>query len=273
MLDIKQFKANGARISQIREAFGESEATAQSAFEDLVNYCVEVFDSARPAPGKAPQRGIQTVLRKELEVNGFKEGHLSSSYLTPALNLASRLCDAEVAPVVAFVWEHFQDLGNELEGSVVVGPLYTPSRLNAMGGMLTSKDKSNPVQPTLDGLEVGGKPFHTLTVQAIKDAVKGEPGTPEVANILRSVLGNPKDFDRNPGQLMKVIRDIDKANVVCKSEELNSLARSFERLILESRRNIEVIVMADEKAKAEAELEAAMKRRNEALKSTEVAPA
>jgi len=273
MLDIKNFKVNAARVNAIREAFGDSEATAQSAFEDLVNYCIEVFDSARPAPGKAPQRGIQTVLRKELEVNGFKEGQLSSSYLTPALNLASRLCDTEVAPVVAFVWEHFQDLGQELEGSVVVGPLYTPSRLNAMGGMLTSKDKSNPVQPTLEGLEIGGKAFHTLTIQAIKDAVKGEQGSPEVVNILRSVLGNPKDFDRNPGQLMKVIRDIDKQNLVCKSEELNALARSFERLILESRRNIEVIVMADEKAKAEQSLEDALKRRNEALKTTEVAPA
>jgi hypothetical protein len=268
MLDIKSFKANAARLGTIREAFGSSEANAQSAFEDLVNYCVEVFDSARPAPGKAPQRGIQSALRKELELNGFKEGHLSSTYINPSLNLASRLCDTEVAPVVSFVWDHFLDCGDELEGSVVVGPLYTPTRLNALGGMLTSKDKSNVVQPTLDGLEVSGKPFHTLTVAAIKEAVKGEVGDPEVVNVLRSALGNPKDFERNPGTLMKVVRDIDKANLVCKSDELNALARSFERQILEARQNIEVIIMADEKAKAEKSLEDAMARRNEKLKAT-----
>jgi len=267
MLDIKTFKANAARLSAIRSAFGSSEENAQIAFEDLVNYCVEVFDSARPAPGKAPQRGIQNALRQELEVNGFKEGQLSSSYSTPALNLASRLCDNEVAPIVSFVWDHFLDTGDQLEGSVVVGPLYTPSRLNALGGMLTSKDKSNPVQPTLNGIEVAGKPFHTLTVQAIKDAVKGEPGSPEVVNVLRAALGNPKDFERNPGSLMKVVRDIDKANLVCKSEELNALARSFERSVLEARQNIEVIIMADEKAKAESSLEEALARRNEKLKA------
>jgi len=66
---------------------------------------------------------------------------------------------------------------------------------------------------------------------------------------------------------MKVVRDIDKANLVCKSEELNALARSFERSVLEARQNIEVIIMADEKAKAESSLEEALARRNEKLKA------
>jgi hypothetical protein len=265
MKDIANFKVDGERISVIKQRFNEGASAAQAAFAMLIAYIVEVLDAHRPSEGEKAPNGLITKLRQEFEVCGLKEkGNLSSSYTTVSLTLASAIHRNALTTPLEHVWANFEDVGEGLDGSKVDGPLYNPGRLNAAWGALARTDESkSPFEVTGEGILGNGTPWHQLRIKDLKDLNSRGTTTPKVVDSIKRVLGDPEDFEKKPGSLMKLASVLRTENESMQSEAIGDLCSTIEGFIEEQRDDIGVVLAVEDRAAAEAKVMEAEQRRLE----------
>jgi len=205
-------------------------------------------------------RGMKQKYRIALELKLLERVNLSKSYLTPASTLAAMVCEGSMSAAFEHIWDNFLETGDDLPGSVVSGPLYAPSRLNALWGKLAQKKGETPVEVTADGLmvEFDGKqrPWHTLTIAELGAANKGASSAPKVADIIKDLFGDPENLDKKKGKLLKLVEDIEEKNQTLESEALDGVCHTIRAFIEEQRDEVAITL-------AEAEVESAARRKME----------
>lgn len=258
MKDFSNFKANDERMDLIITLFAEGANSTQVAFKETVQYVLDELEAHRDGDKPAP-RGCLAAIKKEFEIRGLLErGTLSKSYMSPAFGLASALHSGSASPMVQHLWEDFLATGDDLEGSVVKGPLYTPGRLNACWGKLNAP-KDTPFSATLDGIvaddgDKGERAWHSLTIPELKALNQGKVTSPKVEASLMRVLGDPSKLDKRPGELAKVAQKLRDDNEEMRSDIIASLADTIESFVEGQRSDLAVTL-------ANAEVEAATKRK------------
>jgi len=261
MKDFANFKCNDDRMKEIQDLFAEGASVAQVAFKATVSYILEELEAHRDGTKPAP-RGCLAAIKKDFEIRGLSErGTLSKSYMSPSFGLASALHNGKASPMVTYLWDNFLDDGDDLDNSVVKGPLYTPGRLNACWGKLNAL-QDTPFSATLDGIvaddgDKGERPWHGLTIPELKALNAGKVTSPKVASSLMRVLGDPSKLEKRPGELAKVASKLRTENEELRSDIVSDLCDTIEGFIEDQRSDLAVTL-------ADAEVEAAQKRKLEA---------
>lgn len=258
--DFTNFKADADRVGEIREAFDGGEIKAQVAFALLVAYVIDEMNAHRDGEKGAP-RGLLTKLKDELVIAGFGEkGTLAKSYLNPAFTMASSIHYNRASVCIRHVHENFEDTGENLEGSVTRGPLYTPGRLNAAWGRLNSDGDESPFEVDMDGIVANGeRPWHTLTIQDLKDLNQRGSTDPKVGASLKRVFGDPEKLEKRPGEIAKVVKGLRKDNESIRSDILAAVCDTIDGFIEDQRVDLQVTL-------AQADAEGAQQRVIEAEK-------
>lgn len=265
MNDLKTITLDKARVESIVAKFAEAGNTAQEGFYDLVEYGAEVLGEHTDANGKVAKTA-RTLLMLAFETELLDKANLSKSYFAPAVTLAYGLASGSLSTAFDFVWDNFCDVGDNLDNSVVRGPLYSPSRLSACWGKLNQKKGRVIIEVTPDGLLVAGHPWHTLTIKELRNLNQGQEKDPRVEDIMKALLGNYDNLDKQPGSLMKTVDGLRDSNETLESENLEGLALRLQAFIEEERLTSNVAI-ADEEAKSASER--ADKMRDEAAEQRE----
>ena len=238
--DFTNFEVNAERIVIIKDKFAAGEASAQDAFGDLIGYILDELNAHKDGDKPAP-RGLLNAIKLRMGIAGLGEtGTLSKSYIGPSFTLASKLHTGKVSVVMrAIVEDFFQQLGSDFEGAVTRGPLFTPSRLNACWGALMKED--SPFHVDIEGerivaIDDNGKvhPWHTMTIKELKAFRDGSPA-PKIEGSLNRVLGNAKDYDKHPGELMKVVSKLRTENETFDSDIVEQMCLQIEEFVTDQR--------------------------------------
>lgn len=275
MKDFSNFKLNKERIDEVKDLFARGESEAQVAFKQLVSYIYDELEAHRDGQKTAP-RGLMAAMKQQMVIEGFGEkGTLSKSYLQPSFALASALHKGPTT-VIEAIWDDFLASGENLEGSVTRGPLFTPGRLNAAWGNLNAKGDRCHFRADMEGIigetSEGDRPWHTLTIPELKALNKSKESGPKVVDSLMRVLGNPDNFEKKPGALAKVVNSLRDDNQKLKSEVIGSFADRLEGIIADLRSDLSVSLAEAEVERAEQMKREAEKRRLERAEARSKAP-
>jgi len=275
MKDFSNFKLNKERIDEVKDLFARGENEAQSAFKVLVSYIYDELEAHRDGSKVAP-RGLMAAMKQQMVIEGFGEkGTLSKSYLQPSFALASALHKG-ASTVIEAIWDDFLATGEDLEGSVTRGPLFTPSRLNAAWGNLNAKGDNCHFRADMEGIiaetSEGDRPWHTLNIADLKALNKSKDTGPKVVSTLMRVLGNPDNLEKKPGSLAKVVKTLRDDNEKLKSEVIGGFADRLDGIITDLRGDLAVSLAEAEVERAEQMKHEAQKKRLERAQNRAKAP-
>jgi len=272
MENVIKYEVNAEKAQAISDKFTSGEVTAQNAFGDLIRLNYEAFTSV-PADQR---RGMRTRLSEQLALYGLGKGakNLSSSYISPSLTLAVSLVAGEMSGALSYIlaqeedgtFRHLEDTGADLAGSVTSGPLYTPGRLNAAWGSLSNKGSTSPWQVDMEGLfilddEGNEVRWHEMDIKALVRVNGGKERTKEESEYLIGVLGDPKDFDKRPGQLGRLIKTLCEANEKFASDLITGLTDALGEVLADQRDAVEVNIQKARVAEAKRALAKTEKRK------------
>jgi len=213
-MNVDEVKLNAPALAKLTENFRKGENTRQAAFEALVAFCVETFRPLiNPKTGKV-QRAFLTRVRDLLLASDL--GSLASTYINPATTLAQyRLTDGSKTPtLVRYMNQNFTEEGGGSAHGEVSGPLFTPSRFNAVLGIMKKEEKwrDDPEQGLLlAGIDGTFKPFGAYDIKALKEVTKASKSGVTKSDLQRLVdlFGTPGAEDpKEQGSILKLISSL-----------------------------------------------------------------
>jgi hypothetical protein len=242
--DVNTMRLDDERINSIATKVQAGESTKQEAFDDLVNYSIEVLEpyTEERKTGLKLVTGALEKLRKLMEGTILDTLKLGNTYCAPARQLAKAHIEG-CSTALQYVLDHFKADGDTANGDLP-GPLFAPTRLQVSMKYLRVKDEESRFEVDDDDvLWVKDKHgnlfrFGSLGVDKLISILregKTEKGT---LDLIRALVGEfVAEGDDKPGTVGKAIAKVrEAANAGEEPDEFAlDLCESLETAIFDAR--------------------------------------
>ena len=270
--DVTIMTIDEARIASIAERFQSGEATKQEAFEELVNYNVEVLE-AYTEERKVGTRLVQGALKKLkslLENTVLHTLGLTNTYVQPSLQLAKARIEG-CSTALQYVLDNLTENGDTQNGDLP-GPLFAPARLIVSMKQLRNKDGETRFVVEDDVLYIRDKAgelrrFGSLSIEGIKDMLRTgttEKSTLQLINDLVGEFSEDENGKDKPGIIGRQVKKlIEAANA---GEEPDSFALDIAETLAQAMFDCrEAAIRRNREERAAREAEADMMRQQRRL--------
>jgi len=259
--DQKTLTVTAEELKPALDLFSQGKETMQQGFGRLITLAVDKLKAFRKPTGGIPAGAVKA-LRDGIEA--IDTGGLSSSFVSPTVQLASATVREKATPAMRYMVDNIAQHGDEFEGGVN-SPVFTPGRFNNASKLFSADEKQTKFEVRPDGLYLDGKPFACYTVKQLKE-LNADDGQKDKSHIdrLLALLGE-EDDEKKKGTLMKFVENLREDNKKWENEAVSDFCDQLQGFVEDQRANVGIEVESTRVAEAEMRKAKAMERRAQRL--------